>query len=274
MQEISGTRVLALLRVSDGGEMRAADASDDLLRRLCAGLGLRRQSKDECRQLHALLLELAARGNVRIEFESADSSRIVLVALPGQDRTGDTAQRLTQEVERLRTQVGELQQHIDHNQGTVDTAEELIALAETAQGEATAALGGVQAELEQARQALTRFTAHAEQRISALTQKGVRDAATINELRDQVEQLTKQLKESAAQLNQQGRKFEGVTVTSSPTDRTILGCGCVVDRTSTADCVITRLEDGHAYMAVGIPNTLDPDQVAKAITEAIDSVNN
>jgi ABC-type transporter Mla subunit MlaD len=263
LQDISVPKLLASLRACEGGELRAADSGDDLLRTLCTELGLRRVSKDECRQLYVQLLELAARGSVRIEFESQESSRLVVVALATADTTGDTVRRLNEEVEQLRSQIGELQRAIENNRDTVETAESLIAMAESERGEAQAELEGVRAKLETAQKSFERLTESTDRRITALGQKADRDAATIGGLKEEIERLNQRVKELSEQLEQAKPKLGKVTMTSSPSDRVTMGCGCVIDRVSTSNCTIG--EGDHPYMAIATTNEQDPQVLADAI---------
>jgi chaperonin cofactor prefoldin len=266
LQAIPRADVLALFR-GNRTEVRVADSSEDILRTLCSMLPLRRQSKVECEQLRVVLLELAARNVLRLEFESSDSPRITAVMLPVADTSAAETKRLNEDVERLRAQVNDLQQQISADKETVDTAEGLIALAETARGEAESKLAGVEAERNEALRKLEELTAQTNARIEALELQGGNDAKTIDTLRKQVRELEQEITVLKDRIAVALVPPTSVHFDTGADEPPMAGCGCKVSRVSGAGCRIPREQGSplHPFLVVPITPNQDVDGLAGAL---------
>lgn len=237
-------------------EVRAAAPGDDLLRILCSMLGLRRYGKAECEQLRTELLELAARGSLRLEFEPGDSNRIVAATLPVQDKRDAEIARLQEETSRLLGQVGELNGKIAADASTVETAEELIAMAETARGGAEGALEALQRQFNR----LSEELKAAERLIEVSKGKAVRNAEVVDGLRAQLGEARHTIEVLEGRLAPAAnvQTTAAAHISADPGAVQDMSCGCKVRRVATGECGVPRGPDDplHPYLTVvTVPNS-------------------
>lgn len=266
MQTVS-TAALAGLLYSGRTEVRVGDDTENLLRTLCDMIGMRKKGAAECEQVRVALLELAVRGRILIEFEPGDGPRIVAIKRPVPDNSAAEIERLNGEVSRLNGVNHDLEVKIAADAETVGTAEELIALAETAKGEAVAALEQFKRQAAEQLAEREKDQEAKQRRISSLETAARKDTETIDRLNGEVEELNRQVGTLKDRLALFEVKPISAHVSAETGERVQIGCGCVIARTSTEECRVPRepSEPVHPFVAIAVTRHSDADGLLGAL---------
>jgi chromosome segregation ATPase len=259
--------ILDLLR-SRSGEIRA-ESAENLLQTFCNELALKKRGSAE-QQLRQLLYEMAARKQVDIEFDDADADRITAVRTTEGHKDAEIA-RLMRKLSEMHQLVGQLRSTIQANAGDVEAAAGLVAEADQAREEAENALQLLSAEHAALAASVAERVALAQaghpraqdrRRITGLERQLAVAQTRIQQLVGRVKDLTKELD----QLKARPKPTLDVHFRAQASEVQRIGCGCVVERTSTAACLYGGKD--HAFAIIALTSG-DMKAHAAAITRAL-----
>ena len=243
---IPTSQLRRLLR-AQGGEVRAG-AGEDLLRQLLTQLGLR-ANRNEVSELRMALCEMAARGQIALEFDTdhVGSAPIVAVQIIEESKDEEIT-GLKRLLDEAYAQIATLQGTISANAGDVSAAEELVTEAQNAQTAAKVALAQLQRQYDEllaqrqmppATAVVRRDDSTAARQLTLARARATRAEAQVAELQQQVVRLRVQLR------GKFGRAYHRLT------------CGCVVIRTNTEHCRYGGID--HPFFPLVLPGMSHED---------------